>query len=240
MGTGMRAMTDDQLKPAARAAYDASCAIHGREKSDRDFRVQMVEWLAVARAAIASAPDDPEWPLRARVYTRTSTEPHEKILEIEGVVDDTYMTCRHVQTLAVADADVPGLPELYGSDELPATVSKYARGIAELHGLPGLEREARRLVHKIKTAASLYRDGAVKRELAVDAAVEKRIDHAVATESVGWLASELDSLQARIVSAQRIADPHGLASLVLHTDEQNWTRYASYAAYLESYGIMDR
>ncbi|WCS27197.1 hypothetical protein LOK46_10390 [Methylobacterium sp. NMS14P] len=54
-----------------------------------------------------------DWPLRARVWTRTSVEPHEKVLEIVGSINDTFMACRHTQSLAIADADVPGLPERY-------------------------------------------------------------------------------------------------------------------------------
>ena len=45
------------LDLAARAAYDASCAVHGVAGSDRDFGVAIVEWRAVAQAvATASQP----------------------------------------------------------------------------------------------------------------------------------------------------------------------------------------
>lgn len=74
-------------------------------------------------AALASLPPSDvhtrqggeDWPLRARVWTRTSVTPHEKVLEIEGVIDDCHMTTRHTQSMNVADSDVPGLPELYAA-----------------------------------------------------------------------------------------------------------------------------
>lgn len=45
------------LDLAARAAYDASCSVHGIAGTDRDFGVAIVEWRAVAQAvATASQP----------------------------------------------------------------------------------------------------------------------------------------------------------------------------------------
>lgn len=45
------------LDLAARAAYDASCSVHGIEGTDRDFGVAVVEWRAIAQAvANASQP----------------------------------------------------------------------------------------------------------------------------------------------------------------------------------------
>jgi len=38
------------LDLAARAAYDASCAVHGITGTDRDFGVAIVEWRAIAQA----------------------------------------------------------------------------------------------------------------------------------------------------------------------------------------------
>lgn len=123
---------------------------------------------------------------------------------------------------------------------MPAsTASRYARNVFEKDGLEGLEREARRLLHKMRTASSLYRDGTVKALLTPIDDVERRVDHAVATGGVSWLCMELDDMQRRIVAAQAIANPGGLAALVLHTDEDKWTRYDSYTAYRESFDIKD-
>jgi hypothetical protein len=42
------------LDRAARAAYDASCAVHGTATNDRDFKVQIMEWRAIAAAVEAA------------------------------------------------------------------------------------------------------------------------------------------------------------------------------------------
>lgn len=221
------------LERAARAAYNTHCLIHGTAPSERDFKVAIMEWRSLAKAAIEAAAD-PEWPLKARVWTRTSVEPHEKVLEIEGVIDDTHMTCRHVQSLAVADADVPGLPELYADETIPADVSNYARQIAIHKGIDGLRNEAARLLRKIETASSLYRDGQVKAVLHASDPAAGRIAGLAARNDVGGICRELDALQTRIVTAQRMADPWGKASLVLHTSEEHWDRFDSYQAKLDS------
>jgi hypothetical protein len=170
---------EESARNAARAAYEASCSVHGREADDREFSVQVAEWLAVARA-------------------------------------------------------VRGSP-----DGLPDDASQYVRNVVEQGGMAGLEREARRLLHKMRVAASLYRDGAVKAILTPIDDVERRVDHAVATGGMSWLAMEIEGMQRRIVAAQGIADPGGRAALVLHTDEDKWERYDSYAKYRESFGIAD-
>jgi hypothetical protein len=43
------------LDLAARAAYDASCAVRDAEGSTRDFKVQIAEWRAIAQAAATAA-----------------------------------------------------------------------------------------------------------------------------------------------------------------------------------------
>lgn len=226
-------MTDQDLLPAARAAYDAASA-DGPAGDGADFELNREKWISVARAVIGMAPPDPKWPLRARVWVRMEDgRPKEKVLEIEGVIGGTHMTCRHTQSLEVADHDVPGLPEHYSNLEMPDDVSPYARGISERHGLDGLHSEAKRLIHKITVASSLYRDGTVKRILAKADGAEKRVKEAVRQDNGIWLARELDALQAIVVEAQRLADPNGRASLVLHVDEDKWDRYSSYAAYLD-------
>ena len=71
---------------------------------------------AMERLLTSLAETEEDWPLKARVWTRTSVEPHEKVLEIEGTIGDTFMTCRHTQSLVISDEDVPGLPELYATE----------------------------------------------------------------------------------------------------------------------------
>lgn len=76
-----------------------------------------------ARVAAAVAGAVEGWPLKARVWQRTSVEPNEWVLEIEGTIGDTNMTCRHTQSLAVPVDDVPGLPELYDAAAIRETPS---------------------------------------------------------------------------------------------------------------------
>jgi len=52
-----------------------------------------------------------EYELDARVYWRGSTD--EWVLEIEGTIEDTNMTCRHPQPGYLLPQDVPGLPTHY-------------------------------------------------------------------------------------------------------------------------------
>lgn len=69
----------------------------------------LIDWHV--RAEREPVPGALVWPLRARIWTRTSQGFPEKILEIEGVIGETHMTCRFPQSAAVADEDVPELPE---------------------------------------------------------------------------------------------------------------------------------
>lgn len=227
-GTGTTA-----IERAARAAFDANCKVNDLANSDEIFILEIDEWIAIAKAVIDSSTDT-EWPLKARVWTRTSVEPHEKVLEIEGVIDDVHMTCRHTQTMLVADSDVPGLPEMYPEDELPEGLSTYARQIAQRLGVEGLNREAQRLIHKIRTASSLYRDGAVKNILGAHEPISARVKRMTDRGDIAGLATELDHLQSRILAAQEKADPFGMASLVLHCSEEKWDAWPSYAAYMNA------
>lgn len=73
--------------------------------------------LAFARAIltmhqqVSEMERNQEWPLRARVWERVSTQ--EWVLEIEGKLGEVSMSCRHTQPLSVKFEDVPGLPTLY-------------------------------------------------------------------------------------------------------------------------------
>jgi len=220
------------------SAYEAVMRADGREPDADAFEGERTRWEAAAAAVTTCVTAaDPHWPLKARVWTRTSVEPHEKVLEISGVIDDTHLTCRHTQSLAVADADVPGLPEMYPDQNVPSDASAYVRALAETKGLEGMEREARRLLHKITTAASLNRQGQMRTILSPSDGMARRVDDAVASRSMAWLARELDSMQARIVKAQEIAHPDSITALVLHTDEEHWPRHPSYSAYLRRFDV---
>ena len=86
----------------------------------------------IARHRIASLSQAGQWPLQARVRTRGD----EKLLEIEGAINDTFVISRHTQPLSVADEDVPGLPTLYASPPVIAAVAvrkalEIAHGIVE-------------------------------------------------------------------------------------------------------------
>lgn len=53
MSAGM--LDEATLDLAARAAYDASCAVRDVEDSTRDFKIQIAEWRAIAQAAATAA-----------------------------------------------------------------------------------------------------------------------------------------------------------------------------------------
>ena len=146
-----------------------------------------------------------------------------------GEPDDEGFSAEEARWLAVAAA-ARGVPSV-----LPDDASAYVRAVFANGGIAGLGREAERLLHKMRTAASLYRDGRVKAILTPIADVEARVERALAAGDLTSLAVDLDLMQSRILEAQRLADPCGRASLVLHTDEAKWDRYDSYAAYLRSF-----
>lgn len=52
------------------------------------------------------------YPLDARVWFRESTG--EWVLELEGAINDTHLTCQHTQPGDLAPEEVPGLPALHG------------------------------------------------------------------------------------------------------------------------------
>lgn len=54
------------------------------------------------------------YPLDARVWFRESTG--EWVLELEGAINDTYLTCRHTQPGELTPEEVPGLPALHGAE----------------------------------------------------------------------------------------------------------------------------
>lgn len=224
-------MNDHQTNLAARHAFESDCHARGVLVDDGAYDETRDRWIAIAGAVIDSI--STEWPLRARVWTRTSGAEPEKVLEIEGVIGDTFMTVRHTQTVKVADADVPGLPELYPEQRLHESASTYAQGVFERHGIEGLEREIDRLLEKMTAARDCYRDGPVRQLLDVDPE-RARIAVQRGRGDATSLALELDGLQARIVEAQGRADPCGRASLILHVDKDKWDKYQSYQAYIDA------
>lgn len=167
--------TEEPLRTAARAAYDAACKASSRTPDPDEFARQAEDWIAIARAV------------------------------------------------------------RQGMDTLPDTASEYTRNVLANGGLAGMEREAERLLHKMRTAASLYRDGRVKAILTPTDDIAVRVSAAAARGDVAALAADLDIMQARIVQAQALADPGGRAALVLNAPEREWERYDSYIAYRESF-----
>lgn len=224
-------MTEHEIQTAAKAARNAYREAIGKPFAQECNDDEMMIWRSVVTAVSTSLSTD--WPLRARVWTRTSVEPHEKVLEIEGAIDDTHMTVRHTQSLDVADVDVPGLPELYPSEEVHESASTYARGVFQRHGIEGLVQEAERIMHSMDAARAHYHEGSTKQKLETSA-VRKRIDIQFKRRDVTSLALELDGLQSRIVDAQQSVDRHSKASIMLFTDQDKWDRYPSYQAYLDA------
>lgn len=224
-------MNDADIDMAARRAFEADRGARGLAADDAAYDDERERWQAVVRAVHDSLREG--WPLRARVWTRTSVAEPEKVLEIEGVIGDTSMTVRHTQSMKVADEDVPGLPELYPEQHLHDSASIYAKGVFERHGIAGLEREIDRLLGKMDAARGCYRDGPMVVLLGT-ASERKRIAIQRGRGDATSLALELDGLQKRILEAQTRADPFGKASLILHVDEDKWESYASYQAYIDS------
>lgn len=132
------------------------------------------------------------------------------------------------------------MTEIQQNGQLHTDASQYVRNVMALHGIAGLEREARRLVHKLDVAASLYREGATREFLMPARGIEQRIAHAVETGAAGMLGIELDALQNHVVEAQRKVDPAGRAALVLHVDEVHWERCDSYEAYQDRFRIFEQ
>lgn len=107
---------------AMKRALEALEGINDEDR-DKDFlnlkqfvRLDMaVEALRTAiQQAEAQQPASPgpvDWPLRARVWKRESTQ--EWVLEIEGTLGDTDMNIRHTQPLSVGYENVPGLHTFY-------------------------------------------------------------------------------------------------------------------------------
>lgn len=69
-------------------------------------------FLTELQSADPSAERD--YPLDARVWFRESTG--EWVLELEGAINDAYLTCRHAQPGELAPEEVPGLPALHGAE----------------------------------------------------------------------------------------------------------------------------
>jgi hypothetical protein len=75
------------------------------------------EAVSEARAFLKGlqAPDpapERDYPLDAQVWFRESTG--EWVLELEGAINDTHLTCQHTQPGDLAPEEVPGLPALHG------------------------------------------------------------------------------------------------------------------------------
>lgn len=108
----------------------------------------------------------------------------------------------------------------------------HTRAIIEADGFQGLAFEASALLRRMTAAHALYRDGRVKTVLAATDGIAERVAEALASSDAGRLAPIVDEMRERVRAARRLANPDGLASLVLHADETEWTRYPSLTAYL--------
>lgn len=57
--------------------------------------------------------DVEQYPLTARLWKRTSVEPHEWVLQIEGTINDCAFITRHTEPATTPPEDAVGLPNLY-------------------------------------------------------------------------------------------------------------------------------
>lgn len=100
---------------AGGAWHDAlfeQCAVieTGYVSTDPKATVQaLIDWHV--RAEREPLPGAMQWPLRARIWNRTSQGFPEKILEIDGAIGETHFTCRFPQSGYLSDDEVVGLPE---------------------------------------------------------------------------------------------------------------------------------
>lgn len=74
---------------------------------------------------------DAKWPIRGRIWTRTSLGFPEKILDLSASINDTHATCRFAQSIRVADEDVLGLPEyVHVGPDAHACHQEYQESVA--------------------------------------------------------------------------------------------------------------
>lgn len=114
------------------------------------------------------------------------------------------------------------------------TTDPHTTAILAANGFEGLAVEAKALLRRMSTASSLYRDGVVKGILATGDEVADKVAGAIRNRDVGTLSDLVDDMRNRIRTARRAANPDGLAALVLHADEAEWTLHASLNAYLRA------
>lgn len=113
---------------------------------------------------------------RAYIWRRTSTEPHEWVLELKGSINDCGFICRHTQPIEIAPEDVPGLPTLYPAETAPHPAG--GGGIVER--LPGWHPTERGLMRRHPRGSWTGRDDAEKTVARKDAEIE-RLQAQVAT-----------------------------------------------------------
>jgi hypothetical protein len=111
-------------------------------------------------------------------------------------------------------------------------IDPHTREIIEADGFQGLAFEASALLRRMTAAHALYRDGRVKAVLAATDGIAARVAEAKGSSDPERLTPIVDEMRERVRAARRLANPDGLAALVLHADEAEWVRYPSLSAYL--------
>jgi len=106
----------DPASPMGRLDSLMECYDHTGTGDATDAAASMEEWAALRSDLVPAFRKDwgysgPVFPLDACVWFRESTG--EWILEIEGVINDTHLGCRHTQPGGLAPEEVPGLPALH-------------------------------------------------------------------------------------------------------------------------------
>ena len=74
---------------------------------------QIIKGVVDNASARREAAEQVEWPLKAKVWKRESTQ--EWVLEIKGNIGGSNVTCRHTEPLTTELASVPGLPSRYAT-----------------------------------------------------------------------------------------------------------------------------
>jgi len=117
--------------------------------------------------------------------------------------------------------------------------SRYVRVVACSHGIQGLQREAQRLVRKLRAAreACGHEHRVLEEALYIEESVDVRIAHLVACNDLPGIGHEVDRLLERILRGQRLVDPRTKAALILHTSSEHWERWPHYQAKLDYFTV---
>lgn len=195
--------TREMVTAAFEARDHVGNALSRAAKSGFSSGVMAMWGAMIAARPLAASPAAPDagvesYPLSARVWRRESTQ--EWVLEIEGSIGETWLTCRHTEPLSRNPDEVPGLPSLYEADDEITTLRAQ---LAELREL---------LIEKSKVANGYAATIAAqaKRIAELEAKVAAADEMAIAAEIVADI-SEDESTPFWVLD-QKIAAYHAISS----------------------------